>query len=57
VVKGLGEKKGDRDREQPEVKVVVKTRDEEMRRLKVTLNDLFTNVTYHGWITSIQLTS
>jgi hypothetical protein len=53
VVKGLGEKKG----EQPEVKVVVKTRDEYMRRLKVTLNDLFANVTYHGWITSIQLTS
>jgi hypothetical protein len=40
--------------EQPEAKEVLKTRDEEMGRLKVTLNDLFANVTYHGRMNSIQ---
>lgn len=43
--------------EKPGVKEVMKTRDKEMRRLKVTFNDLFANVTYHGWISSIQLKS
>ena len=36
--------------EQPEVKEVSKTRDEEMRWLKVTLNDLFANVTHLSWL-------
>jgi hypothetical protein len=54
VVKGLGEKKR---KETGWGKEVTKTRDDEMRRFKVTLNDLFANVTYHGWISGIQLKS
>jgi hypothetical protein len=46
-----------REMEEKSVEEVMKTRDEEMRRLKVTLNDLFANVTDHGWISSIQLKS